>query len=102
MGYLADQIVYLIGQSSKLLKTLKNTVFQKKKNHLLTDFKKALTLDHHVIFYQPRQTHPKWSEVSMKDNKKKFGSDFIEISILSGPLTTRKGGGTQILSARID
>lgn len=29
----------------------------------------------------------------MKDNKKKFGSDFIEISILSGPLTTRKGGG---------
>lgn len=51
MGYLADQIVYLIGQSSKLLKTLKNTVFQKKKNHLLTDFKKALTLDHHVIFF---------------------------------------------------
>lgn len=50
MGCLADQIVYLIGQSSKLLKTLKNTVFQKKKNHLLTDFKKALTLDHHVIF----------------------------------------------------
>lgn len=64
MRYLAKQIVYLIAQFSKLLKTLQEFCNSEDvKIHELTDFKKTLTFDHYVIFSisQARHSHIKWS-----------------------------------------
>ena len=60
----------------------------------------TLTFDVYVIFFgQGKRFHPKLSEVSMINNKK-VGSDFIEIQILSGAITDRRGA--RILSVLVD
>ena len=49
------------------------------KTHLLRDLQMTLTFDLYVILFgQRRRFHPKWSEVSMINNKK-VGNDFMEI-----------------------
>ena len=60
----------------------------------------TLTFDLYVILFgQGRRFHPKWSEVSMINNKK-VGSGFMEIQILSGAITDRRG--SRIHSVLVD
>lgn len=43
-----------------------------------------------ILFGHGRCIHPKWSEVSMIKVKKK-GNNFIDISILAGTITAKRG-----------